>query len=105
MGVSCWDEHAWNPTSDHPLGRACDFTVGQLGTYPTQQQARIGWALAQWYRTYAERLHVSYVIWDGRIWSTDHADEGWRRYDGGGIYSTASASGGHHDHAHVSLRN
>jgi hypothetical protein len=101
-GVSCWDEHAWSPGSDHPLGRACDFTVGQLGHYPNQQQARMGWSLAQWYRTYAARLHVDYVIWDGRIWSTSRADEGWRRYDGGGIYSTASASGGHRDHLHVS---
>ena len=27
-GATCWDAHAWNPTSDHPRGRACDFTVG-----------------------------------------------------------------------------
>ncbi len=26
--VSCWDEHAWNPTSDHPKGRACDIYTG-----------------------------------------------------------------------------
>ena len=102
-GVSCWDEHAWSPGSDHPLGRACDFTVGVLGRYPSPEQERVGWSLAQWYRAYADRLRVSYVIWDGRIWSPSHASQGWRTYDGGGIYDTSSPTGGHHDHVHVSL--
>jgi hypothetical protein len=104
-GVSCWDEHAWNPTSDHPLGRACDFTVGRLGSFPNEEHQRVGWALAEWFRVYADRLHVDYVIWDGRIWSVARAGEGWRRYDGGGIYDVStSPTASHRDHLHLSLR-
>jgi hypothetical protein len=102
-GVSCWDEHAWNPTSDHPLGRACDFTVGRLGSFPNEEEKRVGWSLAEWFRAFARRLHVAYIIWDGRIWSIERADEGWQRYDGGGIYDTSSPMGAHRDHLHLSL--
>jgi hypothetical protein len=101
-GVSCWDEHAWNPTSDHPLGRACDFTVGRLGSLPSEEQMRLGWSLAEWLRAYADRLHVDYIIWDGRIWSTDRASEGWRPYDGGGVYDVSSPTGAHRDHLPLS---
>ena len=34
LPVSCWDEHAWNPGSDHPRGRACDYTFGTPGQFP-----------------------------------------------------------------------
>ena len=102
-GIACWDEHSWSPGSDHPLGRACDFTVGELGHYPNQAQSRAGWALAEWLRAYATRLDVEYVIWDGRIWSTSYASQGWRPYDGGGIYDLSTPSGAHRDHVHVSL--
>lgn len=102
-GVSCWDEHAWSPGSDHPLGRACDFTVGGAGRMPSTAEADVGWALAEWYRVHADGLQVSYVIWSGRIWSADRTDQGWRAYDGGGVYDPAEPTGGHYDHVHVSL--
>lgn len=25
LSVSCWDAHAWNPKSDQPVGRGCDY--------------------------------------------------------------------------------
>ncbi len=28
LSMSCWDAHVWNPTSDHPRGKACDVMVG-----------------------------------------------------------------------------
>ena len=101
--VSCWDRHAWNPTSDHPLGKACDYTFGRLGTFPGPADVARGWQLATWLRAYAAPLHVAYVIWQGRIWSTARDSQGWRPYSGGGIYNVSDPTGGHWDHVHVSL--
>jgi hypothetical protein len=45
---------------------------------------------------------VNYVIWGGRVWSSARASQGWRPYTGGGIYNPSDATGGHHDHIHLS---
>ena len=102
LPTSCWDEHAWNPSSDHPRGKGCDTTFGVLGRRPGPADEARGWAYAEWLRANAQPLHVSYVIWAGRIWSAVRADEGWRPYRGGGVYDPADATGGHYDHVHVS---
>jgi len=102
-GISCWDPHLWNPTSDHPRGRACDFTVGHIGRFPTTAQRAVGWQLAHWAQANAIDLGISYIIWDGRLWSTTRADEGWRRYSGAGIYDPRTPTGGHYDHIHLSV--
>ena len=101
--TSCWDRHAWNPTSDHPLGRACDVTFGRLGTFPGSADVKRGWELANWLRANSDRLRVSYVIWQGRIWSAQRAGQGWRTYTGGGVYDASDPTGGHYDHVHVSV--
>lgn len=98
-GVSCWDLHLWNPSSDHPRGRACDYTVGRIGDHPSDDDEVVGWQLADWLTTHAEALRVRYVIWQGQIWQ---ASGGWRPYDGGGVYDPADPTGGHYDHIHVS---
>ena len=105
LPTSCWDEHAWNPTSDHPAGRGCDTTFGSLGRRAGPTDLARGWAYAEWLRAHAQPLQVRYVIWAGRIWSTARADEGWRPYTGGGVYDPDDATGGHHDHVHVSTTN
>jgi hypothetical protein len=105
---TCWSEHAWNPSSDHPQGRACDFFPTRYGTFPEGDELDRGWAIAQYLRDDAAELEVRYVIWQGRIWyrSAFFADrDGWGRpYDGGGVYDPEDATGGHFDHVHVSLR-
>lgn len=101
-GIGCWDPHAWNPTSDHPKGKACDFAVGNIGTRPTPNDRATGWQLAHWLQAHASALGIQYIIWDGHIWSLARAREGWRRYAGGGIYDPRSITGGHFDHVHVS---
>jgi hypothetical protein len=103
-GISCWDPHLWNPSSDHPRGRACDFTVGRIGRFPSDAQRTTGWQLARWAQRNADTLGISYIIWDGRIWSASRLREGWRTYDGAGIYNPKSPTGGHYDHVHVSVR-
>jgi hypothetical protein len=106
LSAGCWDAHAWNPTSDHPKGRACDFFFGKAGTFASGAELDHGWELARWLRSNAAALRVSYVIWQGRIWQADTNRDvgGWgTKYSGGGIYDPNDATGGHFDHAHVSI--
>lgn len=105
--TGCWDRHAWNPTSDHPKGRACDFFPGAAGRFAAGDELEAGWEVAEWFRAHADALHVSYVIWQGRIWAAGggDTDSGWGRpYTGGGVYDPDEATGGHFDHLHVSFR-
>lgn len=102
-GIYCWDPHAWNPTSDHPKGRACDLTFGAIGQFATGSDKTAGDQLADWLVANADTWGVSYVIWYGRIWSSSRADEGWRHYDGGGIYDINDPTGQHSDHIHLSM--
>lgn len=103
--VTCWDRHAWNPTSDHPKGRACDLFPTRAGEFPQGQDLVNGWRLATWLRTHAHALHITYLIWQGRFWSPDTPDDnGWGTpYTGGGIYNPHDATGGHYDHIHLSI--
>lgn len=105
LSAGCWDAHAWNPTSDHPKGRACDFFFGKAGAFPAGAELAHGWELANWLRNNAGPLRISYVIWQGRIWQAGRGDSGgWgAKYSGGGIYNAEDATGGHYDHVHVSF--
>jgi hypothetical protein len=104
--VTCWGERPWNPGSDHPTGRACDFFPTRLGTFASGAELDSGWAVANWLRDNAGDLDVRYVIWQGRIWTRGSGDtDGWGRpYSGGGVYDPEDATGGHFDHVHVSVR-
>ncbi len=104
--AGCWDEHAWNPRSDHPRGRACDLFPGAPGAFAEGPELDAGWRVADWFRAHADALAVEYLIWQGRYWDAGVADDGgWgRRYTGGGVYDTRDATGGHYDHVHVSFR-
>ncbi|WP_143030242.1 hypothetical protein [Pseudonocardia oroxyli] len=105
--ITCWDQHAWNPTSDHPKGRACDIFPTRAGTFPQGAKLQVGWAVATWLRTHADVLGIDYLIWQGRYWSSQSGDvsgEWGTRYTGSGIYDTSNATGGHYDHLHVSVR-
>lgn len=103
---SCWDEHAWNPRSDHSTGKACDLFVGAPGKFAAGAELDAGWKVAEWFRTHAEPLRVKYLIWQGRYWDPKVRDtDGWgRRYTGGGVYDVRDATGGHFDHVHVSFK-
>jgi hypothetical protein len=104
--AGCWDRHAWNPRSDHPQGRACDLFATRAGRFAGGAELADGWRVARWLRDNAGPLRVKYVIWQGRYWAPDVADQdGWgRRYSGGGVYDVSTATGGHYDHVHVSFR-
>lgn len=107
LATSCWDQHAWNPSSDHPKGRACDFFPGSAGRFAAGKELESGWEVADWLRAHADALQISYIIWQGRIWSSGGGDTptGWGSpYTGGGVYDPDEATGGHFDHLHVSFR-
>lgn len=98
--MSCWDAHVWNPTSDHPKGRACDVFVGGDARKSPAQRAK-GDGYANWTISTAGKTGVRYVIWYGKIWSARTGQ--WRAYNGGGVYNPTDATGGHYDHVHVSV--
>lgn len=98
--MSCWDAHVWNPTSDHPKGKACDVFVGGDGRGSAAARAK-GDRIANWAIQTAGTTGVRYLIWYGKIWSARTGE--WKAYNGGGVYDPGSATGGHYDHVHVSL--
>jgi hypothetical protein len=100
LSMSCWDAHEWNPTSDHPRGKACDVMVGTDARKSAPARAR-GDQIASWAVKTAAQTGVHYVIWYGKIWSARRGT--WIPYNGGGVYNPTDATGGHFDHVHVSL--
>ena len=79
------------------------MTFGAIGRFPSGADKTNGDRLANWLVANAETWAVKYVIWDGKVWSSARAGDGWRPYTGGGIYNPADATGGHYDHIHLSL--
>lgn len=96
----CWDEHSYNPRSDHSRGKACDISYSS--GWPTPEQVASGNQMANWLIAGAAYSGVNYIIWQGQIW---YARTGaWQTYDGaGGLYNVNTPSGGHFDHVHVSV--
>ena len=48
--AGCWNEHAWNPRSDHPRGRACDLFATAPGRFAAGAELAAGWRMAHWLR-------------------------------------------------------
>jgi endonuclease/exonuclease/phosphatase (EEP) superfamily protein YafD len=84
-----------NPSSDHPDGRAVDIMIDQWGTASGVAE---GTAIAEWVRTHAAQLGITYIIWRARIWSLGHTD--WRPY--GHPSGATDPTSAHLDHVHVS---
>ena len=86
-------------TSEHKEGRAWDW--GLNASVPAEKAVAdqfLSWLLAPGPNDMAaynaRRLGVMYVIFNGRIWSSYRAGDGWRAYSGGES---------HADHIHISL--
>ena len=78
-------------SSDHPNGRAVDFMVPSY-----KSNKALGDALAAYVIANGPRLHMSYVIWQQRIW-TPYSGK-WRAMEDRG-----SDTANHMDHVHVSF--
>lgn len=92
-GVS--DGHGADST--HYRGEAVDVFFRPV----SEENRRRGWLLAQWLVAHAERLEVSVVIFDDRIWSTRFALAGWRPYTSSDVANDILQ---HRDHVHVDVR-
>src|SRR5690606_26728276 len=92
--VACWRTQSWG---EHPKGRACDFSVQQVGFggAATGDQRTYGNKLAQWSKENASALGVMYVIWYKQIWTPS---TGWRVYSG-----CCDPSSQHTNHVHISM--
>jgi hypothetical protein len=98
--VACYRPATWG---EHGIGRACDFVIGRIGAFPNPALTQRGWEFARWLQDNAGPLNIQYLIWHGRIWSVARNAEGWRVYNGAGVYDTTEPTGGHYDHVHVSV--
>ncbi|WP_308283007.1 transglycosylase SLT domain-containing protein [Pseudonocardia nigra] len=98
-GATCWDPHTQNPTSDHPLGKACD--VFFKPTDPADV-AR-GWQIARQLSAAQAGYGIHYLIWQGQIWTAESAT--WSPYTSSvyGCPNSANITGCHYDHIHVSV--
>ena len=100
---SCFSPRPGQP-SEHTLGRACDGTFGNsIGYAATGPALDLGWRVTNWMKSNADTLGVEYLIWQGRIWSVARSSEGWRAYNGGGMFDPKSVTGGHFDHLHFTV--
>jgi hypothetical protein len=91
--------HCNRPASfgEHPLGRACDFSVTPTGFGGIASGAAktYGDRLASFFIANADRLGVLYVIWFRRIWMPS---TGWQPYSSG-----PDPSASHRNHVHLSV--
>ncbi len=87
--------------SAHYDGRALDVFFRPAD----ERNLMRGWAVAQYLVAHAERLAVTTVIYDGRIWTARRSGEGWREYavDTAGRSSAVAAVLEHRDHVHVDV--
>ncbi len=96
-------------TSEHYDGRAVDWSVTvRSAASKATANAVIAWLLATDSAGHpyanARRLGVMYIIWDGRIWGSYRASDGWRPYSScASLTSTAQDTTCHRNHAHISL--
>jgi len=101
---ACWSDRP-GTDNEHELGQSCDGTFGNsIGHAASGSALTDGWRVTNWLKDNAKTLGVEYLIWQGRIWSVARAAEGWRRYDGGGMFDPTSVTGGHFDHVHLTTR-
>lgn len=86
---------------DHGSGRAVDVMIPN---YVSPAGITLGTDIAEWARTNATALGVTYIIWREHLWSTARADEGWRRCgQTASCYTGPDPSAAHLDHVHISV--
>ncbi|TWE27572.1 transglycosylase SLT domain-containing protein [Prauserella muralis] len=98
-GAACWDPHSWNPSSDHPKGKACDVFFQPDNPADVER----GWGVANWLIARQAHFGVRYLIWQGQYWSAENPT--WVPYqsDVYGCPNPANVTGCHYDHIHISM--
>lgn len=85
--------------SAHYDGRALDV---MFDPYEDAEVNRSGWVVAHWLVANADRLGISTVIYDARIWTARRSGEGWRTYTHPSG-DTSDPTLQHLDHVHVDV--
>jgi hypothetical protein len=87
--------------SAHYDGRAVDIFVRPISA----ANKIAGWAIASYLVSQAERLDISTVIFDAKIWTVRRSSQGWRDYspDTSGRDADTAAILEHRDHVHVDV--
>lgn len=88
--------------SAHYSGRAIDILLRPINDANTTR----GWAIAAYLVAHADRLDISTVIYDGRIWTASRSDQGFRDYSPPSSSDDAKTQRilEHRDHVHVDVR-
>jgi len=94
--IGGWRPSGSVPGSDHPHGRAIDVMVG----YPSSDGRALGWRIATWASGNAWALDVTYVIFNGRIWTPGR---GWHGYQHPADPCNCNPTLRHDDHVHISV--
>lgn len=84
--------------SDHASGNADDIMVPD---WNRDTGKALGDSIANFWVANASKAGVHYVIWNAKIWSTEHSTEGWRTYHHPS--GTSSPTLDHLNHVHVSV--
>jgi uncharacterized protein YraI len=86
--VSSFGGYRAGDPGDHGSGRAVDIMVS----------GQPGWDIARYVQTHARELHVTYVIYQQKIWLAGNPTSQWRTMEDRG-----SRTANHYDHVHVSV--
>ena len=86
--VSAFGGYRPGDPGDHGSGRAVDIMVS----------GDPGLAIARYVQAHARELHVTYVIYQQKIWLVGHPTSQWRMMEDRG-----SRTANHYDHVHVSV--
>lgn len=85
---------------DHAAGRAVDAML-PFDDYKSPQAKKYGWKVANWLRGHHTDFGIKYIIFDAKIWSVAHDDEGWRPYSH--YAGCTSDTCLHYNHIHTSV--
>ena len=86
--VSSFGGYRAGDPGDHGSGRAVDIMVS----------GEPGWDIARYVQAHSGELHVTYVIYQQKIWLAGHPTSQWRIMEDRG-----SRTANHYDHVHVSV--
>jgi uncharacterized protein YraI len=86
--VSSFGGYRAGDGGDHGSGRAVDIMVS----------GEPGWDIARYVQAHSQVLHVSYVIYQQRIWLAGNPTSQWKT-----MQDRGSRTANHYDHVHVSV--
>lgn len=75
----------------HAFGHLRLHRAGDPGDQVRVGQPQLGWAIAAWLVSHADKFHIKHVAYQGYVWTAAHGHRGWLLGHGTGHAATASA--------------